>query len=309
MRKTIWSIFLTLALTSHAYSQTSPLQLTVAFPAGSGTDINARIFAEFMRDELGRPVVIQNRGGASGTIGSRAVASSAPDGNNLGFLTSVPITLQPHLMKLDLSPGDFTPICRITEVPTTLVASPKSGFESLAQVVEAARQKPGAINLGVPGLNSAPHLAGMQLMESAKIDLFVIPHQADNNAIAPLKTGEINLAFAQPPFGPTHNFKVLGISSRARFPTLPDVPTFAELGFPVVNTASIGLMGPRDMLAEATQKLEAACKKILENPEFRNRMAAASVVLTYATGADYKRQLEDDWNTMKKTAQSIKPLK
>lgn len=283
-----------------------PLQMIVNFPAGAGTDITGRAFAESFRDVLGRPIVVNNRGGASGTIGVAAVIHSAPDGNTLGFVTSIPITLQPHLIKdVTYGPADLTPICRLTNAPTSLIASPKSGIDSVAQMVERARREPGKLNLGVPGLHSGPHIAMIQFMEAAKINMLVVPHQADNNAIQPLITGEIDLAVAAPAFGPANNFKTLAVSSAERLPGMPDVPTFTELGFPAVQTVSQGLFGPKGLKPEIVRSMEAACKTAYDSPKFQGFLARMRQVPSYAGAAEYAAELQRDWNTMKSLAQRL----
>lgn len=294
-----------LILVSNSWGQSGPLQLIVAFPAGSGTDISARIFADSLQQHIGRPVVVMNRGGASGTIGSRAVAGANPDGNSLGFLTSMPITLQSHIMKLNIRPEDFTPICRVSEFPTSLVASPKSGFLTLKAAIDAAKSKPGSLNLGIAGLYSGPHLAAMRLLEVANISMLVVPHQGDNNAIQPLLTGELDLAFAQPQFGPANGFRVLAVSSKERTPLLPDAPTFAELGLPVVNTVSAGLLGPKSLPPELTTALEAACKAITTSAAFEERMTKIGIAISYAPSNVYARQLTEDWHSMRALGESV----
>lgn len=302
------SMLFNLVLASNSWGQSGPLQLIVAFPAGSGTDISARIFADSLQQTIGRPVVVMNRGGASGTIGSRAVAGASPDGNSLGFLTSMPITLQSHVMKLNIRPEDFTPICRVSEFPTSLVASPKSGLLTLEAAIEAAKSRPGALNLGIAGLYSGPHLAAMRFLEVANVNMLVVPHQGDNNAIQPLLTGELDLAFAQPQFGPANGFRVLAVSSKERTPLLPDVPTFSEMGLPIVNTVSAGLVGPKNLPPELASALDAACKSIATSAVFEERMTKIGIAISYAPSTVYARQLTEDWQSMRAFGESV-PVK
>ena len=308
MWRSVGFFLLYMILVTNSWGQSGPVQLTVAFPAGSGTDISARIFADSLQQQIGRPVVVMNRGGASGTIGSRAVAGANPDGNSLGFLTSMPITLQSHIMKLNIRPEDFTPICRVSEFPTSLVASPRSGFSTLKAAIDAAKSKPGSLNLGIAGLYSGPHLAAMRFLEAANVNMLVVPHQGDNNAIQPLLTGELDLAFAQPQFGPANGFKVLAVSSKERTPLLPDAPTFSELGLPVVNTVSAGLLGPKNLPPELAIALEAACKTITTSAAFEERMTKIGIAISYAPSTVYARQLMEDWQSMRTFGEGV-PIK
>ncbi|MGE0806711.1 MAG: tripartite tricarboxylate transporter substrate binding protein [Burkholderiaceae bacterium] len=287
-----------------------PLQMLINFPAGASTDIVGRAFGEAFRAALDRPLVVMNKGGAFGTIGVSATVAAAPDGNTIGFLTSIPITLQPLLIKdARYTLADLVPICRVNDAPTTLIASPKSGFTQLSQVVEKARPAPGKLNLGVPGLNSGPHIAMIMLMESAGIDMLVIPHQGDNNAVQPLQSGELDVAVAQPSFGPLHGFKVLGVSSASRLASLPDVPTFTESGYPAVQSVSMGLFGPKGMPPDVVRTMERACELAVNNPRFQETMRNIKQTPTYADAASYAKQLQNDAAAMKAMAERLVPAK
>jgi tripartite-type tricarboxylate transporter receptor subunit TctC len=289
-----------------AWAQARPLQLIINFPAGAGTDIAGRAFAESFKQSTGRIIVVINRGGASGTIGVSAIANAAPDGNTLGFVTSIPITLQPHLIKdVTYTPVDLKPICRIQSNPTTLVASPQSGFERVSQVIEQARREPGKLNIGVPGLNSGPHLAVIEFLEAAKLNIVVVPHQADNNAIQPLRSGELQLAVAGVSFGLTNGFKVLAVSGRERLAHLPNVPTFTELGFPVVQTISSGIVGPKGLAPEFARAMEAACKAAYENADYQEFMKKLGLSTSYAGSAEFTAQLAGEYQSMKNLVQRL----
>jgi tripartite-type tricarboxylate transporter receptor subunit TctC len=309
-RKTTWLLaaalsFVPLLVWSQA-NDARPLHMIINFPAGAGTDITGRAFAEAFKEAIGRPVVVNNRGGASGTIGVAALTNAKPDGDTLGTVTSIPITLQPHLIKsASYTPADLTPICRLTNAPTSLVASPKSGIDNVVQLVERARREPGKLNLGVPGLHSGPHIAVIQFMEAAKINMLVVPHQADNNAIQPLATGEIDLAVAAPAFGPANGFKTLAISAAERLPGLPDIPTLTELGFPAVQTVSLGIMGPKGLKPEFVRSMESACKSAFENPKFQAFLTQMRQSPSYAGAAEYGAELQRDFNMMKALAQRL----
>ncbi len=287
-----------------------PLQMIINFPAGASTDIVGRAFGEAFSAALKRTTIVLNKGGAFGTIGVGATVEAPPDGNTVGFLTSIPITLQPLLIKdVHYTLADLVPVCRINDVPTTLVASPKSKLTELSQVIEQAHKNPGKLILGVPGLNSGPHVAMMMLMNQAKADMLIVPHQGDNNAVQPLHAGDIDLAVAQPSFGPTYGFRILGVSSDKRLPTLPEVPTFSEAGYPVVQTVSMGLFAPKGTSPSVVNTMESACQAAVNNPKFQKTMATIKQVPTFASAAAYTKQLKDDIASMKAMAGQLMPAK
>ena len=289
-----------------AWSQARPLQLIVNFPAGAGTDINARALVESMRQPLGRVVVIVNRAGASGTIGVAALASAAPDGNTAGYVTTIPITLQPHLIKdVNYVPGDFAPICRITNNPTTLVVSPQWNFEQVSQIVERARREPGKLSIGVPGVHSGPHIAVIEFMLAAKIDMTAVPYAADPAAFPLLKSGDLALAVVQPQSAKMTGFRVLAVSSRERVSLLPNVPTFTELGYPVVQTISEGLIGPKGLAVDFVRNMESTCKTAHDGQTFQDLLGKAGTPTSFAGSAEFTTQITSEYQSMKALAQRL----
>jgi tripartite-type tricarboxylate transporter receptor subunit TctC len=289
-----------------AWAQARPLQMIVNFPAGSGTDINARALSESLRLVIGRAIVIVNRSGASGTIGVTALASAAPDGNTVGFVTVTPIALQPHLMKdLTYTLGDFSPICRITNNPTTLVVSPQSGFERISQVIEQARREPGKLSIGVPGLNSGPHTAVIEFLEMAKIDIVAVPYTADSAVIQPLKSGDLALAVVQPQTARTTGFRVLAVSSRERIAQLPDAPTFIELGYPVVQTNSGGIIGPKGLAQDFVRAMESACRTAHDSQAFQDLTRKLGTPTSFAGANDFTAQITSEYQSLKTLAQRL----
>jgi tripartite-type tricarboxylate transporter receptor subunit TctC len=289
-----------------AWAQTRPLQMIVNFPAGAGTDINARTLAEPLRQVIGRPIVVINRGGASGTIGMAALAAAPADSNTVGYVTTIPLTLQPHLIKdVNYSPADFSPICRITSNPTVLVSSPKWNFEQVSQVVERARREPGKLSIGVPGVHSGPHIAVIQLLLATKIDMVAIPYVADAAAFPLLKSGDLALAVMQPQSVRTTGFRALAVSSRERLAQLPNVPSFTEQGFPVVQTISAGVLGPKGLPADFLRTMESACKTAHDSQLFQALVSKAGTPTSYAGAAEFTAQTASEYQSMKELARRL----
>lgn len=296
----------TAALGQGVWAQARPLQMIVNFPAGAGTDINARSLAESLRHAVGRTIVVINRGGASGTIGAAALAAAPADGNTVGYMTTIPISLQPHLIKdVNYTPADFSPICRITNNPTTLVVSPKWNFEQVSEIIDRARREPGKLSIGVPGLHSGPHIAVIQLMLATKIDMVAVPYVADAAAYPLLNSGDLALAVMQPQSAKTTGYRVLAVSSRERLAQLPNVPTLTELGYPVVQTISAGVIGPRGLAQDFVRSMESACKSSHDGQPFQDLVGKAGTPTSFAGASEFTKQISTEYQEMKALVQRL----
>jgi tripartite-type tricarboxylate transporter receptor subunit TctC len=288
------------------WAQGRPLQMIVNFPAGSGTDINARSLADSLRHTLDRTIVIINRGGASGTIGAAALASAPADGNSVGYVTTIPISLQPHLIKdVTYTPSDFSPICRITNNPTALVVSPKWNFEQVSQIIDRARREPGKLSIGVPGLHSGPHIAVIQLMLETRTELVAVPYVSDAAAYPLLNSGDLALAVMQPQSVKTTGYRALAVSSRERLAQLPNVPTLSELGFPVVQTISAGMIGPKGLAQDFVRLMESACKGSHDGKPFQDLVGKAGTPTSFAGASEFTRQISAEYQEMKALVQRL----
>ncbi|MCC6781146.1 MAG: tripartite tricarboxylate transporter substrate binding protein [Hyphomicrobiales bacterium] len=213
-----------------------PIRLIVPFPAGSSTDIVARIVAQKLSPKLGQQVVVENRAGASGNIGADAVAKAAPDGYTIGIATA-----STHGVAASLSTAlpydpikDFTPVGMIGSQPYVLVLYPGIPAKSLAELIALAKAKPGTLNYGSAGVASLAHLATALLASMAGIDLTHVPYKSSAQSMTDMITGRLDMQFAT--IGPTlpniraGQLRALVTSGRQRASVLPDVPTVAETG-------------------------------------------------------------------------------
>ena len=223
-----------------------PVQLVVPFPAGGGVDVIARPFAEQFGALLGQPAVVAPRDGASGTIGTAAVASAKPDGYTLAFTPNGPITIQPHVIPtLAYKFESLQPLCQIFAVQYVLAVKPDSVFRTLAELVAAAKAKPGHVKYGYGGIATNPHLAMSQLVLVAGIDLLGVPFRGDPQAILALKAGDVDAATMNIGGAKAQGLRILATFAEVRQQEIPDVPTMKELGYPVVSSAFGGLFAPR----------------------------------------------------------------
>jgi tripartite-type tricarboxylate transporter receptor subunit TctC len=235
-----------------------------------------------------------------------ALANAPADGNTVGYVTTIPISLQPHLIKdVNYTPSDFSPICRITNNPTTLVTSPKWNFEQVSEIVERARREPGKLSIGVPGVHSGPHIAVIQFMLATKIDMVAIPYVSDAAAFPLLKSGDLALAVMQPQSARTTGFRALAVSSRERLAQLPNVPTLTELGYPVVQTISAGVIGPKGLAQDFVRSMESGCKTAHDGQAFQALVSKAGTPTSYAGVNEFTSQIASEYQTMKELAQRL----
>ena len=273
-----------LALPLAAFAQSGypskPIRVIVPFAAGSTTDIIARAIGDKMGQSMGTTLVIENKGGASGTIGQAAVASAAPDGYTL-MIHSSSHTVSPHTFaKLPFDTvADFAAITPISSTPNVLVIAPSKNIKSLKELLAAARAKPGSMNFASAGQGSATHLNAEKFKLAAKIDAQNIPFKGSAEAVTEVAAGRVDYYFS--PIAPvigqikTGQLVPLAVGSPKRSAALPDVPTTAEAGVPGSEfNFWIGMFAPAKTPKEIVDRLQAEVVKALATPEVKERFAA-----------------------------------
>jgi tripartite-type tricarboxylate transporter receptor subunit TctC len=260
---------------AHAWP-TKPVRIVVAYPPGGGIDVLARQLAEKLTPAWGQPVVVENRPGANTIIAADAVAKS--DNHTILMTTDATFSINPHLYaKLPYDPQrDFTPVTMLVLLHQLLVAHPSLPANSLSELIALARQKPGTIAYASYGSGSQPHLAGEMLKNKAGIDLVHVPYKGISLAVPAVIAGEVQLTFAgiatSMPQLKSGRIKALATGGAARSPLLPQVPTFAELGYPEVEThAWFGLFVPAGSPAEAVGRIHRDTNKAINESDFRQR--------------------------------------
>ena len=262
---------------AHAQSWPSkPVRMVVAYPPGGGIDVMARQLADKLTPAWGQPVVVENKPGANTIVATDAVAKS--DHHTILMTTDATFSINPHLYaKLPYHPQrDFAPVTMLVLLQQMLVAHPAVPFNDLKGLIAAAKAKPGSINYASYGSGSQPHLAGEMLKNRAGIDLVHVPYKGISLAVPAVIAGEVQLTFAgiATSTGPLKSgrIKAIAIGGHQRSALFPEVPTFAELGFPEVEThAWFGLFLPAGAPAEAITKIYQSTRKILDEPDFRQR--------------------------------------
>lgn len=298
MRRHVWPL-LALAATlfaSAAAAQdypTRPIRMIVAFSAGGTTDYVARTIADKVRGSLGQPVVIENKPGANGAIGADFVSKAEPDGYTLFFSTAGALSINPS-MRSDL-PYDpikgFTPIVPTARNTVLFAVNSGLGISTAQEMIARAKDKPGSITVAITGIGAISHLAIEMLQHSAKIKLQAVPYRGAGPAIADLIGGQVNAMSAEVPVLMPQikagKAKVLAISAQNRSEVMPDIPTFAELGYPdVVADNWSGVLAPPKTPPAIVAKLNAAFNAVVKDPEVRRKLADNGVSTIGGTPED-----------------------
>jgi tripartite-type tricarboxylate transporter receptor subunit TctC len=281
---------------------TKPVTLVNGFPPGAATDTISRQIASVLTRRLGQPVVVENRVGASGTIGAATVARAAPDGYTLLFGVLSNLIVGPASIKdIAYDPvQSFTPIVEIARGPYVLVVTQAVPARTLAEFTDYARKNPGKLNFGSVGPGSAHHFAGEMLKRAAGIQMVHIPYKGGGPAYTGLLGGEIQVLLDTMP-GPHPHIKsgalrALAVTGAKRLSTLPDVPTFLEQGQEGVDVQFLfGIVGPKGVPADVVAKLNAEITQALAEPEIRATLAGQSIEPSPGTPDAFGALLALEW--------------
>jgi tripartite-type tricarboxylate transporter receptor subunit TctC len=284
---------------SHAAAQNYPdrvVQIIVASPPGSSADIVGRVLADGLSTQLGSRFIIIDKPGASGVMGTADVARARPDGYTLMHGATVPITLSPLLDdQTGYTAKSFTPICQTFKNDQVAVVPPDSPLKTANDIVEAAKHKPGALNVGIPGLATIPHLAMIELAAAAKITFNDVPFKGPAEEIQNTRSAQIDFAVVPLTAAAGSGLLMPGIFASERNPALPDVPTFKEQGYDVAPLSYGGLLGPAGMPADVVDKLVSACPTAMKSEAAQSIAKRSFQPRDYfADSAGFARNLEID---------------
>jgi tripartite-type tricarboxylate transporter receptor subunit TctC len=297
--------FASLAILAAPFAQAAypdkPIKLIVPFPAGGPTDGMARLVGQHLSQGLGQPVVIDNRGGAGGTIATEVAANSAPDGYTLFFATTGTMAINPSLyrtFKVDPLKA-FDPVGSVASTTNVLVVSPALKVNSVKDLIALAKQKPGALTFGSAGNGSSNHISGELFKSMAEIDITHVPYKGSAPAFTDLLGGQISMMFdtvsSQVQHIASGKVKALGVTGKNRSEALPNIPTIAEAGLPNFEvTIWFGLAAPKGIPAEAVAKLQAQLGKVLAMPEVKAKLASLGAEPLPGTPQTFTRMVEHD---------------
>ena len=289
-----------------------PIRIVVPFAAGGPIDMTTRPLAQKLNEAMSNPVVVDNRAGANGNIGTENVARSPADGYSLVVAAGGGFAIGPHVYaKLPFNVfTDFTPVSLFITMPQLLVVHPALPVKSVKELVALAKARPNQLNFGSSGAGGTPHLAAELLKLSAQIQMVHVPYKGMGPATMDLIAGQLHLVFADLPVllqqVKADKLRELAVGTRKRSPNLPNVPTMAESGFPKVETYNwYALFAPARTPKEIVARLNAEIVKVMGHPDMKSFMqglgAEAATSTPEQLAALHKREF-DKWGAVVKAA-------
>ena len=281
---------------------TKPIRLVVPFPPGGVADLIARPLAEKLASTLGQPVVVDNRGGATGTIGAAAVANAPADGYTLLLGTTNEIAMSPTLYKsLPYDPTKaFAPVAPVAEFPNVLVIGPSVKANSLKELIALAKAKPGKLTFASSGAGSTNHLTAELFKSIAGVDVVHVPYKGGGPALNDLLGGHVDAMFATLPSAVAHikagKLKALAVTGERRSGALPDVPTATEAGAPgLVVTTWNGVLAPAGTPPAVLERLHREVTAAASQADIKERYAAAGAETMTSTSDQFRSAIQKDY--------------
>jgi tripartite-type tricarboxylate transporter receptor subunit TctC len=278
----LFLLLFAVALPPYAQSQTYPLKpirIVVPFPPGGGTDVGTRVIAQKLQESLGQPVVVENKGGAAGILGTEYTAKAAPDGYTLMMGNIGTHAINVSLYKsLSYDPvKDFAPISQVAGLPMLLLVHPSVKANSVAELIALAKANPGKLNYSSSGAGGMPHVSGALFASMTGIQMVHVPYKGGGPAVADLIAGHVSLSFATAleslPQVKGGKLRALAVSSAKRSVAAPELPTIAEAGVPGYESGSwLALYAPAGTPKEIVAKLSAEAVRIVNLPDVRERL-------------------------------------
>src|SRR4051812_9661145 len=286
-----------IVLANLAFAQpfpSKPLKMVIGFPPGGPADIFGRSFAQALSAQLGQPVIVENKSGVGGVLGTDAAAKGAPDGYTLAFNNQGSVAMAPFAVaRMPYDPSkDLAPVTTVVKVPEIVVAHPSLGVATLAELIANAKAAPGKINYGSAGAGGITHLAGELLKSEAQIDIVHVPYKGAAPAVSDLLGGQVQMGIFDVPVVLGHirsgKLKALAVTSGSRAATLPDVPTSVELKYPNVTSDNwYGLIVPAATPPEIQKRIHGAAVNALRSPAVVEQFAKVSGVASPGTPQEY----------------------
>ncbi|MFJ3460559.1 Bug family tripartite tricarboxylate transporter substrate binding protein [Achromobacter spanius] len=303
----------TLSLAGAAAAQATypdrPIRLIVPFPPGGTSDVVGRIFAEALAKQIGQPVVVENRGGAGGTVGSRAVASAAPDGYTLLLGTSSTNGTNPAVYKnlpYD-AVKDFTPVTQIIRVPGVIVVNKNFPAKDYASFTAMIKGAPGKYSYASSGNGGATHMAMEYYKSLSGLDMMHVPYRGTGPALNDVIAGQVPILWDTAASSMAHiqsgSLRPIVVAAKSRLPQLPDVPTFAEVGLPDYDAEMWnGLLAPAGLPKDVLAKLNDASRKALADKDVQAKYAGVGAYVVADKPEAFAAMIQDDVAKWKKVA-------
>ncbi|MFC4420919.1 Bug family tripartite tricarboxylate transporter substrate binding protein [Cupriavidus pampae] len=292
----------TVAQAADAYPS-KPIRLIVAYPTGGISDTVARALADRLSAQMGASVVVENRAGAGGSIGIDAVAKAAPDGYTIGFASTSPVTLNPHVGRVNYDPQhDIAPVMSVMYSPVLVIATQSFTGQSFQDLITQSRAKPGSVRWATSGLGTVGHVMLEQVKAKSKADVTLIPYKGGGQQMNDALGGqfEVMSTNASPQLTgqmQAGKLRAIAVGAPKRIESLPNVPTMAELGYQKANlTSTFGVFAPGKTPAAIVNRLNAELNKALTSPEVRERLLRDGEVPTGGTAAQFAAAIHTEYD-------------
>ena len=292
-----------------AQTEGRPIRIVLGFPAGGGSDTVLRVVAQRLSQQLGQPVVVDNKPGADGIIAADAVAKSPPDGNTLYFGSSNALVAAPVLRGKQAIPydpfKDFTPIANLGRFALVLAAAPSVPVRNVAQLNQYVRSRPGELNYASG--HSVGRLAAIQLLGQGKLDMLHVSYKGDAPALVDLMSGRVHMMFSTEAavrgFVQDGKLNALAVLREGRSPQLPNVPTARDAGLRITVSPWAGLYGPANMPAATVERIHQALRTALGGQEARERLESLGFEAAVSTPAELAALHRDEYEVFRKAVQ------
>ena len=305
---------------NHAMAQadfpSKPINFIVPYGAGGGADSRSRQIAQKMSVILKQPIIVDNKPGAGGNIGTEFIARATPDGYTIGMGNFAPMAVNKTLFgNLRYDPEtDLSPIVLIEKGPLVLVVNPNSPYKTVQDIVAAAKAKPGILTFSSGGIGGSHQLSAEIFEQNAGIEMIHVPYKSGSAGLTDLMAGNVTMMFDQMysamPSIKADKLRPIAITSKKRSPLLPNVPSFAEVGYPKVEVLNWqGLIAPKGTPKAIIDKLNAAANEALKDPQLRELMLSQGNEIGGGSPADFAALIKSEsikWGAVVKTA-NIKP--
>lgn len=293
-----------------------PINFIVPYGAGGGADSRSRQIAQKMSVILKQPIIVDNKPGAGGNIGTEYIARATPDGYTIGMGNFAPMAVNKTLFgNLRYDPEvDLTPIVLIEKGPLVLVVNPNSPYKTVKEIVDSAKAKPGVLTFSSGGIGGSHQLSAEIFEQNAGIEMIHVPYKSGSAGLTDLMAGNVTMMFDQMysamPSIKADKLRPIAITSKKRSPLLPNVPSFAEVGYPKVEVLNWqGLIAPKGTPKAIIDKLNAAANEALKDPQLRELMLSQGNEIGGGTPADFAALIKSEsskWGAVVKIA-NIKP--
>jgi len=274
-----------------------PIELIVAYAAGGGTDVGARILAKVAKKYIPQPLVIINKPGAGGEVGFTALAQAKPDGYTIGFINPPTIVMLPFQRKVAYKMSDFRYIINIMEDIGCLTVRNESQYKTVEDLIRDAKKRPGEVTIGNAGTGTDAHMTALDFAKKAQISINPVPFKGASDARTALLGGHVDAAVMKvgeaKPYVLSKQMRILAVASNNRVKDFPEIPTFREKGIDTAMTTTRAVAGPAAVPDFVVKYLHDNLKKTMEDPEFIDLTEKTGVYVKYMTAQEYEKYLKN----------------